>query len=72
MGMLPALATAVMLGIGVNQDHGWIDNGLQYALTASGLCSKCFGVSKECGATMDTQEKDLTQSIPNQLGCMRD
>ena len=40
MGLLPAHATAVKLGIGVNQDHDWIDNILEYILTARGLLSK--------------------------------
>jgi len=36
MGLLPAHALTVKLGIGVNQDHGWIENGLEPTLIASG------------------------------------
>jgi len=36
MGLLPAHATAVKLGIGVNQDHGWIEDRLEPTLIASG------------------------------------
>jgi len=30
------------------------------------------GVGEECCATVDAHGKDLTRSIPNRLGCMRD
>jgi len=36
MGMLPALAAAVTLGIGANQDNCWIEDRLEPTLTASG------------------------------------
>jgi len=37
MGMIPALATAVILGIGANQDHGCVATREEHTMAVSGI-----------------------------------